>query len=147
MYRLKYRKYQTPNGNLCRSIESVTIDKRDIEMMRYSEYFELKLAYLMFMLNRRIRGVEKEEYTISDTSSMKRRVINAILECRWLVNADSIKFNDYLKDIREMFSQKLNNPDGPVGENDPPVNEHPMLLNYFIKTYDNLIEKREEKAK
>ena len=147
MYRLKYRKYQTPNGNLSRSIESVTIDKSDIQMMRYSQEIELKILYLMFMLNRRIKGVEQEEYTISATRSMKIRVINAILSSRWLVNADSIWSNDYLKETRDMFSRKLNNPGVPSHENEPPVKEHPKLLDYFIKTYDKLMEEHEEKAK
>ena len=84
-----YPKWTTKPSN---NIQSLTISKSDIEKFCYEDRSTIASYFLSFYARVTCAAIEngfRETYTIKNDGSYRSWLITAIMNCDWLINADS----------------------------------------------------------
>ena len=108
MYKITYNDENSTN------IESITIDVRDIDNMKYIDIIHNGDIYLLLLYVKCLKYYKRKinlnnHFTIENNFIENENIIKSVLNCEWLINEDDVISNlDKLEETNEKFQEEIN---------------------------------------
>ncbi len=142
MYSIIYSKDTKNNQGIYKNIEGITIDVKDIKMMKYIDVLHKGDKYLVTLYVKYLKLCHKKKkelstITILNDNPNNEKIISSIIDCPWLINEYSLTLNsEEYKKRKEVFQKEIE-----FLKNSKKLNEQHqvMLMQYFIDEFDDNI--------
>lgn len=145
MYKIEYNKDIANTVGTYRNVKGITIDTSDILMMKYVDTIHngdknLVTLYLKYLKHVNKHKDESSQYEILNNKPENERIIASIINTNWLINEDSLYFNqDVLEKRKEYFLKEIEFFKDSKKVNDQ---QYILLMKYFIETLDNVLNEK-----
>ena len=137
-----YYAYLQEKYDLCYNVQSVTIDIEDIKEMKF-DCFSNGILYKLYLMCKTNQAFDQyKKVVIPNNSIFMEELIYNIFKAEWLINEEIVDSNNYdeLLRKRRYFEAMI---DASDDVRDTKIQFRNKLFEYFIKTYDNLKENKE----
>ena len=136
MYKIIYRD-KIDDKNTLENIDSLIIDVSDINNMKYVDIICKGDIYLLILYVKCLKYYHtklklNERFSINNNFEENKNIIQAVLNCKWLINEDDVINNlDILEEIKSEYEEEIMLLNGTKALKDI---HRIYLMQYFIKS-------------
>ena len=139
MYKIIYND-KLSSEDMVDNIDSVIIDVRDIDNMKYVDIIykgdiNLLILYVRCLKYYHSKLRLNDRFVINNKYKDNKKITRAILDCKWLINEDDVVYNlDILEDQAKSFIDEVEF----LSKSDALKDIHKKyLMNYYLTTLKN----------
>lgn len=139
MYKIIYND-KLSSEDMVDNIDSVIIDVRDIDNMKYVDIIykgdiNLLILYVRCLKYYHSKLRLNDRFVINNKYKDNKKITRAILDCKWLINEDDVVYNlDILEDQAKSFIDEIEF----LSKSDALKDIHKKyLMNYYLTTLKN----------